>query len=121
MGHTGYGIRTATSGGLHDRQRQPGAHRPGHRRAGPRLLGDPRSWEKLVERYEGEGYCVLAPAYPGLEVEVEALREDPSPIEALTIPAIVEHYEGIIGGLDFLELPPCSAAAFRGIWLLRRL
>jgi hypothetical protein len=26
----------------------------------------PRSWEKWVERYEGEGYRVLAPAYPGL-------------------------------------------------------
>jgi len=46
----------------------------------------PRSWEKWVERYEGRGYRVLAPAYPGLEVEVEALREDPSPIEALTVP-----------------------------------
>ena len=63
----------------------------------------PRSWEKWVERYEGRGYRVLAPAYPGLEVEVEALREDPSPIEALTIPAIIEHYEGII---DDLESPP---------------
>ena len=60
----------------------------------------PRSWEKWVERYEGRGYRVLAPAYPGLEVEVEALREDPSPIEALTIPAIIEHYEGIIGEFD---------------------
>jgi pimeloyl-ACP methyl ester carboxylesterase len=60
----------------------------------------PRSWEKWVERYEGRGYRVLAPAYPGLEVEVEALREDPSPIEALTIPAIIEHYESIIGELD---------------------
>jgi hypothetical protein len=43
---------------------------------------------------------VLAPAYPGLEVEVEALNEDPSPIEALTIPAVVEHYESIVGELD---------------------
>src|SRR5687768_11105760 len=60
----------------------------------------PRSWEKWVQRYEGKGYRVLAPAYPGLEVEVEALREDPSPIEALTVPAVVEHLEGIIGGLD---------------------
>src|ERR687895_131234 len=60
----------------------------------------PRSWEKWIERYEGKGYRVIAPAYPGLEVEVEALREDPSPIEALTIPAIVEHYEGIIGDLE---------------------
>ena len=63
----------------------------------------PRSWEKWVERYEGRGYRVLTPAYPGLEVEVEALNEDPSPIEALTIPGVVEHYEGIIGEL---EKPP---------------
>ena len=62
-----------------------------------------RSWEKWVERYEGRGYRVLAPAYPGFEVEVEALREDPSPIEALTIPAIIEHIGAII---DELDRPP---------------
>jgi pimeloyl-ACP methyl ester carboxylesterase len=60
----------------------------------------PRSWQKWVERYEDRGYRVLAPAYPGLEVEVEALREDPSPIETLTVPAVVEHYEGIVGELE---------------------
>jgi alpha-beta hydrolase superfamily lysophospholipase len=60
----------------------------------------PRSWEKWVERYTARGYRVLAPAYPGLEVEVEALNADPSPIEALTVPAVVEHYEGIVRGLD---------------------
>jgi pimeloyl-ACP methyl ester carboxylesterase len=60
----------------------------------------PRSWEKWVEHYEGKGYRVLAPAYPGFEVEVEALNEDPSPIEALTIPAVVEHLENIVGELD---------------------
>ncbi|MDQ3834857.1 MAG: alpha/beta hydrolase [Actinomycetota bacterium] len=60
----------------------------------------PRSWEHWIEHYEGRGYNVLAPAYPGLEVEVEALNEDPSPIEALTIPAVVEHLEGIVGELD---------------------
>jgi pimeloyl-ACP methyl ester carboxylesterase len=43
---------------------------------------------------------VLTPAYPGLEVEVEALNEDPSPIEALTIPAVVEYLEGTIGELE---------------------
>jgi pimeloyl-ACP methyl ester carboxylesterase len=63
----------------------------------------PRSWENWVERYEGKGYRVIAPAYPGLEVEVEALREDPSPIEALTIPAIIDHFEGI---MDELDSPP---------------
>jgi pimeloyl-ACP methyl ester carboxylesterase len=63
----------------------------------------PRSWEKWVEYYEDKGYRMLAPAYPGLEVEVEALREDPSPIEALSVPAIVDHYEDII---DELGSPP---------------
>jgi pimeloyl-ACP methyl ester carboxylesterase len=63
----------------------------------------PRSWEKWVERYEDKGYHVLAPAYPGLEVEVEALREDPSPIEVLIVPAVVEHLEEL---LDGLEKPP---------------
>jgi pimeloyl-ACP methyl ester carboxylesterase len=63
----------------------------------------PRSWEKWAERYEDRGYSVLAPAYPGVEVEVEALREDSSPIEALTVPAVVEHYEGIVSEL---ESPP---------------
>jgi pimeloyl-ACP methyl ester carboxylesterase len=63
----------------------------------------PRSWEKWVERYEGKGYRVLTPTYPGFEVEVEALREDPSPIEALTFPAIIEHIGDII---DELDKPP---------------
>jgi pimeloyl-ACP methyl ester carboxylesterase len=63
----------------------------------------PRSWEKWVDHYKERGYRVLAPAYPGLEVEVEALREDPSPIEALRVPAVVEHLEGIVGEL---ERPP---------------
>ncbi len=60
----------------------------------------PRSWEKWVDRYTSRGYRVLAPAYPGLEVEVEALREDPSPIAAVTVPETVAHLEAIIGELD---------------------
>src|SRR4051812_24677785 len=63
----------------------------------------PRSWEHWIERYRQRGYEVLAPAYPGLEVEVEALREDPSPIEALSIPDTVAHLTEIIRGL---ERPP---------------
>jgi pimeloyl-ACP methyl ester carboxylesterase len=60
----------------------------------------PRSWEHWIDHYEGRGYRVLAPAYPGFEVEVEALNADPSPIEALTIPAIVEHLERVVGEVD---------------------
>src|SRR3712207_6616197 len=59
-----------------------------------------RSWEKWAERYEARGYRVLTPAYPGFEVEVEALNEDPSPIVALTIPAVVEHLESIVAALE---------------------
>jgi alpha-beta hydrolase superfamily lysophospholipase len=60
----------------------------------------PRSWEHWITRFESRGYTVLAPAYPGFEVEVEALRADPSPIETLTISAVIEHLEAVVGGLD---------------------
>ena len=60
----------------------------------------PRSWEHWVARYEGRGHRVLAPAYPGFEVEVEALNADPTPIEQVTVPQIVEHLESIVSALD---------------------
>ena len=53
----------------------------------------PRSWEHWIAHYEAKGFTVLAPAYPGFEVEVEALNADPTPIEALTVPQIIEHLE----------------------------
>jgi pimeloyl-ACP methyl ester carboxylesterase len=56
----------------------------------------PRSWEHWVAHYEARGFRVLAPAYPGFEVEVEALNADPSPVEALTVPAIIEHLESVV-------------------------
>jgi pimeloyl-ACP methyl ester carboxylesterase len=60
----------------------------------------PRSWEKWMERYESRGYRVLAPAYPGYEVEVEALNADPSPIVDVTVPQILDHLSSVIGELD---------------------
>ena len=60
----------------------------------------PRSWEDWKARYESRGYRVLTPAYPGFEVEVEALNADPTPIEQLTVPAIIERLESVVGGLD---------------------
>ena len=35
----------------------------------------PRSWEHWINRYTERGHRVLAPAWPGMEIEVEALRE----------------------------------------------
>jgi pimeloyl-ACP methyl ester carboxylesterase len=63
----------------------------------------PRSWEEWKAYYEAKGYRVLTPAYPGFEVEVEALNADPTPIERVTVPAIMERLEGIVGAL---ESPP---------------
>src|SRR4051794_27835333 len=60
----------------------------------------PRSWEHWKTRYEAKGYQVLTPAYPGFEVEVEALRTDPSPIEKVEVPEIIEMLEKVISALD---------------------
>jgi len=56
----------------------------------------PRSWEHWIAHYEARGFRVLAPAYPGFEVEVEALNADPSPIEAVTVPQIIDHLEEVV-------------------------
>jgi alpha-beta hydrolase superfamily lysophospholipase len=56
----------------------------------------PLSWEHWVARYERAGHRVLAPAYPGLERGVEALRADPSPIAALTPAAVFAHLRGVV-------------------------
>lgn len=60
----------------------------------------PRSWEHWVAYYEAKGFTVIAPAYPGLEVEVEALNEDPTPIAELTVHKIVDHLESVVKPLD---------------------
>jgi pimeloyl-ACP methyl ester carboxylesterase len=59
----------------------------------------PRSWEHWQAHYEAAGYTVLAPAWPGMEAEVEALNRDPSPIARQNFPQIVAHYEDILRAL----------------------
>jgi len=75
----------------------------------------PRSWEHWIARFERRGYEVIAPAYPGLEVEVEALREDPAPIAALTVPQTLTHLETIIRGLD--RPPILMGHSFGGVFV----
>jgi pimeloyl-ACP methyl ester carboxylesterase len=60
----------------------------------------PRSWEHWKERYESRGHEVITPPWPGLEVEVEALRADPTPLAGLGFQKVTDHLEGIIRGLD---------------------
>jgi pimeloyl-ACP methyl ester carboxylesterase len=56
----------------------------------------PRSWEGWVAHYQAKGFTVLTPAYPGFEIEVEALRKDPDVIANLTVPETVDHLASVI-------------------------
>jgi pimeloyl-ACP methyl ester carboxylesterase len=60
----------------------------------------PRSWEHWIAHYEARGYTVIAPAYPGFDVEVEALNADPTPIEQVRFPDIIARFETAIDALD---------------------
>ena len=51
----------------------------------------PRSWEHWVTHYEAKGFRVLTPGYPGFEIEVEGLRENPDLIANLTVNDTVDH------------------------------
>jgi pimeloyl-ACP methyl ester carboxylesterase len=59
----------------------------------------PRSWEDWTAHFEGRGFRVIAPAYPGFEIEVEALNADPSPVEAVTVAGILERFESVVRDL----------------------
>ena len=60
----------------------------------------PRSWEHWIAHYEARATGSSRPAYPGFEVEVEALNEDPTPIVDLDLKEVVARLEGVIGELD---------------------
>ena len=59
-----------------------------------------RSWEGWIDRYQKAGYNVIAPSWPGLEGEVEAIRKDPSALKGLKLKTVVDHYDRIIRKLD---------------------
>lgn len=60
----------------------------------------PLSWEHWVERYSAQGFRVIARSWPGMERDIEELRQDPSPIAELGVTEVVDHYERIIRALD---------------------
>src|SRR5262245_34910463 len=64
------------------------------------LWTTPRSWEHWVEHYQARGLKVVTPAYPGFEVEVEALRAKPDIIANLTVPQTVDHLARVIREAD---------------------
>lgn len=59
-----------------------------------------RSWEHWVDRYAEAGYQVVAPGWPGMDVDVDVLRKDPSVMNGLGVVEVADHYEKLIRQLD---------------------
>jgi alpha-beta hydrolase superfamily lysophospholipase len=59
-----------------------------------------RSWEHWVDRYAEAGYRVLSPGWPGMDVEVEVLRKDPTVMNGLGVVEVADHYETFLRSLD---------------------
>ncbi|MBN9415002.1 MAG: alpha/beta fold hydrolase [Candidatus Eremiobacteraeota bacterium] len=73
----------------------------------------PKSWDSFRHHYEAQGYRVLAPAWPGLQGEIEEIRRDPSPIAFLGVKEIADYYERFIKSLD--ETPILIGHSFGGL------
>ncbi|MBL9215890.1 MAG: alpha/beta hydrolase [Opitutaceae bacterium] len=73
----------------------------------------PRSWEKFQQYYEARGYRVVAPAWPGVVGEVEAMQRDPSSFNGIGIEQVVAHYTKIIQALP--EKPILIGHSFGGL------
>ena len=64
------------------------------------LWMSPLSWEKWIERYGARGYRVLAPAWPGMEGDIDQFRADPSAVDRLGMEEIIDHYDAIVRDLE---------------------
>ena len=60
----------------------------------------PLSWENWIDRFSKRGFNVLAPAWPGLEGDIDEIRRDPSALAEIGAADVVEHYEAILKTLD---------------------
>jgi pimeloyl-ACP methyl ester carboxylesterase len=60
----------------------------------------PASWDRFRSYYEERGQQVIAPGWPRLSGNVDAIRRDPSALAGLGLREIVDHYTTIIRALD---------------------
>jgi len=59
----------------------------------------PRSWEHWVDHYQAQGLHVSAPAWPGLDGEVEDLRADSSGMAGIGLRQVVDRYDAFVRGM----------------------
>jgi non-heme chloroperoxidase len=58
------------------------------------------SWGPWVELFRAEGYAPVAPGWPGDSGTVDETRKQPDQVAGKGIDDVVEHYAGIVRGLD---------------------
>ena len=74
---------------------------------------NPVSWQPWVERYTAAGHQVQAPGWPGMDVPVDELNRDPSPMNRLGVGEVADHYERILD--TFAEEPVLMGHSFGGL------
>jgi pimeloyl-ACP methyl ester carboxylesterase len=72
-------------------------------------------WDPFVSYFTARGFRCLAPAWPGKDRSVAAIRADPSPLAGLGIGEIIDHYERIVRSLD--EPPILIGHSFGGLFV----
>ena len=58
------------------------------------------SWGAWIDLFRGAGYAPTAPGWPGDSSTIEETRKEPGRVAGHGIDDVVEHYAGIIRGLD---------------------
>jgi pimeloyl-ACP methyl ester carboxylesterase len=57
-------------------------------------------WENWIKRYTAGGHEVIAKSWPGMDIDINELRRNPSSIAGLGVGEMVDYYEKLIGALD---------------------
>jgi non-heme chloroperoxidase len=77
------------------------------------------SWGSWVDLFREAGYAPIAPPWPGDSSTVEETRNEPDRVAGYGINDVVEHYAGVISGLD--AKPIVIGHSFGGIIVQRLL
>ena len=74
----------------------------------------PACWDAMKGYFEARGYTCLAPAWPGKDRSVDAIRRDPSALAGLGIAEITASFEAVVRGLP--EPPILIGHSFGGLF-----
>jgi alpha-beta hydrolase superfamily lysophospholipase len=58
------------------------------------------SWEHWIDRFESKGFRVVAENWPGMDGDIQELRDDHAAFDDIGFDDVVDHFEQIVRGLD---------------------